>query len=121
MRELKFGRVSTMGTLKDCLDRWLPCQVKPKPLAPKTAERYASLARHATEVLGKVPLKDLTPFMFDDLYVKPSETLSAKTVREVHNVVHVALRRAVRTKLIQFNPADGCDLPRVDQKEAIAL
>jgi integrase len=70
------------------------------------------------------PLKDLTPFLFDDLddlYVKLSETLSAKTVREVLNVVHVALRRAVKTKLIPFNPADRCDLPRVDQKEAAAL
>jgi integrase len=34
---------------------------------------------------------------------------------------HVALKRAVKTKLIPFNPADGCDLPRVDQSEAVAL
>ena len=36
-------------------------------------------------------------------------------------MVHVALKRAVKTKLIPFNPADSCDLPRVDQKEAAAL
>jgi integrase len=122
MRELKAGGpVGTIGTLKQYLDRWLPYHAKAKPLAPKTAERYASLVEHTIRALGKVPLKDLTPFLFDDLYVKLAETLSPKTVREVHNVVHVALKRAVKTKLIPFNPADGCDLPRVDQKEAVAL
>jgi integrase len=115
------GQVNTRGTLKAFLDAWLPYHAKAGPLAPKTAERYASLAAHASKALGNVPLKDLTPFMFDDLYVKLVETLSAKSIREVHNVVHVALKRAVKTKLIPFNPADGCDLPRVDQKEAVAL
>ena len=122
IQELKRGGpVGTVGSLKEYLERWLPYHAKAKPLAPKTAERYASLAAHATRALGAVPLKDLTTFMLDDLYVKLAETLSAKTVREVHNVVHVALKRAVKTKLIPFNPADGCDLPRLDQKEAVAL
>jgi len=122
IQELKRGGpVGTTVTLKQYLARWLPYHGKAKPLAPKTAERYASLAAHATRALGTVPLKDLTTFMLDDLYVKLAETLSAKTVREVHNVLHVALKRAVKTKLIPFNPADGCDLPRVDQKEAVAL
>jgi integrase len=121
MQELNGGRVRTAGTLKEYLDRWLPYHAKAKPLALKTAERYRSLAAHAARALGNIRLKDLTPFLFDDLYVKLAETLSPKTVREVHNVVHVALKRAVKTKLIPFNPADNCELPRVDQKEAVAL
>jgi integrase len=121
MQELGSGRVRTAGTLKAYLKDWLPYHTKAKPLAPKTAERYPSLAAHAVRALGNVALKDLTPFMFDDLYVTLTETLSAKTIREVHNVVHVALKRAVKTKLIPFNPADNCDLPRVDQKEPAAL
>ena len=121
IQHLRSGQVRTVATLKAYMAQWLPYHSKAKPLAPKTAERYASLAAHATAALGNVPLKDLTPFLFDDLYVKLTETLSPKTVREVHNVIHVALKRAVKTKLIPFNPADGCDLPRVDQKEAVAL
>ncbi|MCL6508601.1 MAG: site-specific integrase [Bryobacteraceae bacterium] len=122
IQELKRGGpVGMVGSLKEYLERWLPYHARAKPLAPKTAERYASLAAHATRALGAVKLKDLTTFMLDDLYVKLAETLSAKTVREVHNVIHVALKRAVKTKLIPFNPADGCDLPRLDQKEAVAL
>jgi integrase len=53
--------------------------------------------------------------------VKLGEKLSAKTVREIHSVLHVALKRAVKTKLIPFNPADNCELPRLDQKEPAAL
>ncbi len=121
MRELRAGPVRTSGTLAEYLDQWLPYHTKAKPLSPTTAGRYESLLAHATGALGRVPLKDLTVFMFDDLYIKLSETLSAKTVREVHSVVHVALKRAVKTKLLPFNPADGCDLPRVDQHEAVAL
>jgi hypothetical protein len=30
--------------------------------------------------------------------------LSVKTIREVRNVMHVALKRAVKTKLIPHNP-----------------
>lgn len=121
MEDRRLGRINTRGTLKEFMDQWLPYHTKAKPLAPKTAERYASLAAHATRALGGIALKDLNPFMFDDMYAKLAENLSAKTVREVHNVVHVALKRAVKTKLIPFNPADGCDLPRVDQPEAVAL
>lgn len=111
----------TRVSVREYLAQWLPYHAKAKPLSPTTAGRYESLAAHATAALGNVALKDLTAFMFDDLYVKLAETLSAKTVREVHSVLHVALKRAVKTKLIPFNPADGCDLPRVDQREAVAL
>jgi integrase len=121
MGRLGSGQINTSLTLATYLVQWLPYHTKAKPLSPTTAGRYESLAAHATRALGRVPLKDLTVFMLDDLYVKLTETLSAKTVREVHSVLHVALKRAVKTKLIPFNPADGADLPRVDQKEAIAL
>lgn len=121
MRELKHGPVNTASTLAEYIEQWLPYHTKAKPLALTTAGRYESLAAHATKALGSIPLKNLTTFVLDDFYVKLAESLSAKTVREVHSVVHVALRRAVKTKLIPFNPADGCDLPRVDQKEAVAL
>jgi integrase len=121
MEERNAGRINTRATLKEFMGRWLPYHAKAKPLAPKTAERYESLAAHATRALGNIALKDLTPFMFDDLYVKLAGSLSPKTIREVHGVIHVALKRAVKTKLIAFNPADGRDLPRVDQKEAVVV
>jgi integrase len=121
LQELKHGVMGDPGTLGGYLERWLPYHIRAKPLAPTTAGRYESLLAHATKALGSVPLKRLTVFMFDELYVKLAETLKAKTIREVHSVLHVALKRAVKTKLLPFNPTDGCDLPRVDQKEARVL
>jgi integrase len=121
IREIGRKTVSTSLTFAAYLEAWLPSHTKAKPLSPTTAARYKTLAVHATAALGEIALRDLTALMFDSLYVKLAETLSPKTIREVHNVAHVALKRAVKTKLIPFNPADGCDLPRIDQKEAIAL
>lgn len=122
MGEVKAGLpVAAVGTLKEYLDRWLPYHAAAKPLEATTAARYTSLVAHATRALGHVRLRDLTTFVLDDLYVKLAGTLGPKTIREVHNVLHVALRRAVKSKLIPFNPADACDLPRLDQREAIAL
>ncbi|MBM3744859.1 MAG: site-specific integrase [Acidobacteria bacterium] len=123
LKELRAGRpVTTTATLREYLDHWLPYHTKAKPLEPTTATRYVSLAAHAMQALGSVPLKDVSTFMLDDLYVKLAEkNLGPKTIREVHGVLHVALKRAVKTKLIPFNPADGCDLPRLDQKEAVVL
>jgi integrase len=121
MDGLRVDRVNTAQTLKEFIDVWLPYHAKAKPLSPTTTGRYQSLAAHATRAPGNVALSDLTPFIFDDLYLKLGKTLSAKTIREVHNVSHVALKRSVKTKLIPFNPADGCELPRLDHKEAVVL
>ena len=129
IRDLKGGYVRTAGTLGDFLRRWLPYHATAKKLSPKSVERNPSLAAHVISALGHVALKDLTPFLFDDLYVKlltmpqpkTGRALSAKTIRNIHGLVHTALRRAVKTKLIPFNPTAGCDLPRVDQREMRVL
>ena len=45
--------------------------------------------------------------------------LSAKTVKNVHGVLHGALRQAVVNRYIPINPADGdfCKLPKVQKQE----
>lgn len=45
--------------------------------------------------------------------------LSAKTVKNVHGVLHGALRQAVINRYIPLNPADGdfCKLPKVQKEE----
>jgi integrase len=43
--------------------------------------------------------------------------LSAKTVKNVHGIIHKALQQAVNIGYIRFNPADSCILPRVVKKE----
>lgn len=43
--------------------------------------------------------------------------LSPKTIKNIHGVLHKALQQAVRLGYIRFNPADACELPRVERKE----
>ena len=43
--------------------------------------------------------------------------LSAKTVRNIHGVLHKALEQAVKVGYIRTNPADSCELSKVEKKE----
>lgn len=51
--------------------------------------------------------------------VYESAPLSPKTVKNVHGVLHGALRQAVINKYIPLNPADGdyCKLPKIQKEE----
>lgn len=47
--------------------------------------------------------------------------LSAKTVKNVHGVLHHALKQAVLNGYLRFNPADACILPRNERPELVPL
>ena len=52
---------------------------------------------------------------------KQPKGLSAKTVRNIHQIISSALKLAVEQKLIARNPAEGCALPKVERKEMQTL
>ena len=74
--------------------------------------------------IGAVKLEALTAPIVQRLYndllnptgedIKP---LSAKTVRNVHGVLHKALQQAVQVGYLRTNPADACKPPRAAKKE----
>lgn len=47
--------------------------------------------------------------------------LSAKTIKNIHGVLHKALQQAIAAGLIRYNPADACTLPRMVKKELAPL
>lgn len=49
--------------------------------------------------------------------VYESAPLSAKTVKNIHGVLHKALEKTVKLGYIRTNPADSCELGRVEKKE----
>ena len=49
--------------------------------------------------------------------VYESVPLSAKTAKNIHGVLHKALEKAVKLGYIRTNPADNCELSRVEKKE----
>ena len=52
---------------------------------------------------------------------KNRDPLSAKTVKNIHGVLHKALQQAVSIGYLRFNPSDACVLPRVVKKQMTPL
>ena len=92
---------------------------------PRTAHIYKSDIRlHILPALGAVRLEALNAPMIQAFYNAmgvPSEQnpkgLSAKTVKNVHGVLHKALQQAVLIGYLRYNPADACILPRIERKK----
>lgn len=47
--------------------------------------------------------------------------LSAKSIKNLHGVLHKALKQAMRLGYIKANPTDACELPRIGKKEVSYL
>lgn len=100
---------------------------------PKTVERYRELAAYVLPHIGGTKLQDLSALTLERVFnrlkdaggrhrrTKEPRPLSAKTVRHIAGMVHVALETAIRWKLLKANPVDGVQLPKVQKREATAL
>lgn len=67
--------------------------------------------------LGKIRLENLQAHDIQRFYNGIKESVSAKTVRNIHGVLHSALAQAVRNRIILYNPSDACVLPKVEKRE----
>ena len=92
---------------------------------PSTAYLYGrNIDQYIIPYLGAVKLEKLTPLQVQEFYnrlLKPDKEdarpLSAKTVRNVHGVLHKALEQAVQVGYIRSNPANACKPPRAAKAE----
>lgn len=78
--------------------------------------------------IGQVRLQKLTAPMIQKLYkmrmskaIDGGKQLSPKSVKNLHGVIHKALDKAVQCHYIKYNPADACELPRIEKKEMTVL
>ena len=100
---------------------------------PKTVERYRQLAAYILPHIGTTKLQNLSALALERIFnclkdaggwnrkEKSPRPLSAKTVRHIAGLVHVALETAIRWKLLKANPVDGVQLPKVPKREGKAL
>lgn len=91
---------------------------------PSTVTSYKATVRtHLKPGLGAIRLELLNAHTIQRLYnslgsqKNSGKSLSAKTIKNVHGVLHKALQQAVANGYIRFNPTDSCVLPRVIKKE----
>lgn len=108
---------SSNTTLEEFLNDWLEsCRLK---LRSTTIYQYELTARnHIIPHIGKVKLRDLNPIQVERLYAfLVTANVGTRTVRLAHGVLHSALEKAVRLRLVSSNPASGATLPRLVQRE----
>jgi integrase len=109
-------------TVAAYLEQWLEHM---RPLvSPRTHERYGELARkNLVPRLGGLPLARLQAIQISTAYaqalargrVDGTGGLSARTVLHMHRLTKMALRKAVRWRLLGRNPADDVDPPKVER------
>lgn len=109
-------------TLGEWLDIWHATYLG--GVKPRTIAVYESdIKNHIKPALGAVKLESLKTHEIQKFYnsmvtpIKDKRALSAKTVKNVHGVLHSALNQAVMNGYIRFNPAEACTLPRSEKKE----
>ena len=90
-------------------------------------EQFAILSDIPLEKLNSLELqklyrKLLTKGRVDRLEAKGQpKGLSAKTVRNIHQILSSALKLAQEQRIILANPAEGCALPKVEHREMKTL
>lgn len=85
----------------------------------RTRNTYRSeVETHIIPRLGSVPICELQPHMVQQFVNALADSgLSPKTVKNIHGVLHRALKKAVQIRYIRDNPADCTSLPRIERKE----
>ena len=109
-------------TVNEWLDIWLKdYQIGVKDSTAYLYERQAKL--YLRPALGNIPLETLKAHTVQRLYNSLSQehdgqpALSAKTIKNIHGVLHKALKQAVLIGYLRTNPTEACILPRIIRKE----
>ena len=122
-------------TIGQWMEVWFQdyAKIKVRPSSHQTYQGY--IHNHIRPNIGDIPLEKLTSLDLQKFYKKLLTTgrvdrleakrqpkgLSAKTVRNIHQILSSALKLAQEQRLILSNSAEGCALPRVEHQEMKTL
>lgn len=117
------------------MDVWFEncAKIKVRPSSHQTYRGY--IDNHIKPNIGDVPLGKLSSLHLQQFYKKlltggrverteakkQPKGLSAKTVRNINQVISSAMDFAKDQKLIAANPTDGCALPKLEHQEMKTL
>ena len=117
-------------TVEKWVNVWFETYSKPN-IREKTQEYYQRFIRlHIIPHIGHIKLNKLTSRDIQKMYNEVREHgrtrkeqketnpgLSTSYVRGMHTMLHNCLDRAVKEKLIPYNPSDDCVLPKLKKQE----
>lgn len=97
----------------DYLDYWFSqhCEINCKAT---TCQGYKQKINHDIKpFLGKIKLQQLTPIHLQQFYAtKLKDGLSKKTVKQLHAIIHSALKQAMKWQLVALNVANNVEAPK---------
>lgn len=128
-QSLDVGRADEY-TVAAWLRTWFELYAKPH-IRPSTMNYYhRNIEQHIIPAIGDIPLNKLSTRDLQKLYndlqsngrlrkvqKKEKPGLSNSTVRGIHMMLHNALDRAVKEKLILTNPTENCIIPKIEKQE----
>ena len=104
-------------TIEEWLTTWIAeYATNWKPLTKRNYEKQVK--KHLIPNLGAAKLEQLDTHTIQLFYNYLKKTgLAAKTVKNIHGVLHAALEQAIANGYISKNPTAGCKLPKVVKPE----
>ena len=129
-KKIDFTRIGKY-TVEMWMDEWFEnvCKIKVRASSHQTYRGY--IDHHIAPYIGDIPLEKLSTMDLQKLYrklmtkgrveriesEKQSKGLSAKTARNINQVISSAMDFAVAQKIISVNPCKAVALPKVEHKE----
>ena len=126
-------------TVGEYLDLWVNTYAA--TVRPNSEKNYRDNLDHVKRYIGNTPLENLSTLAIQKMYgdilqeeyspakyadrdglrvlVRPAKTYSAKTVKNIHAVLHLALDQARREGLLARNPSEDVKLPSVPTRDRI--
>ena len=122
-------------TVGEWMEIWFEdyAKIKVRPSSHQTYRGY--IDNHIRPNIGDIPLEKLTALDIQKLCKKlltkgrvdrleakgQPKGLSAKTVRNIHQILSSALKLAQEQRIILTNPSERCALPKVEHREMKTL
>ena len=102
-------------TVRQHFEHWL--EIHRSKIRRTTYLGYSRmLKKHIVPMIGQLSLQRLSAQDLDTLYArKLEEGLSPRTIGDIHGVIHLALKQAVRWRLIARNVSEDVSPPRDTQ------
>ncbi len=109
-------------TVESWMETWLN-EYKKDNIRPSTFSSYESIVRvHIKPNIGKAYIRELKPEQIQRFYnERKSSGLSARTIRNIHVILHEALDQAMRNNLVVRNVSEATTLPKQEKKEMRVL
>jgi integrase len=108
---------STRETVAVFLERWIAHRQSVRKIRSKVAHTYRGyVRREIAPRIGAMQIAAVRPVHVQRVIDEAlANGLSARSVVQVHRIMHAAFRQAVRWQAIAVNPSDGVTPPKVEQ------